>query len=65
MKVELYTRTAAGVHVGLFLACRYVVLKIQAAVRGEAQPEKASTTACSQAKGGFGTSDTRVQMNDA
>ncbi|TKS66811.1 hypothetical protein D9C73_001866 [Collichthys lucidus] len=31
-------------------ACRYVVQKIQAAVRGEAQPEKTSTTACSQAK---------------
>lgn len=37
----------------LVIACRYVVQKIQAAVRGEPQPRKASTTACRQAEGGF------------
>lgn len=40
----------------LLLACRYVARKIQAAGRGEAQPEKANTASCSQAKGRFGSS---------
>lgn len=36
----------------LLPACRYVVQKIRAVVRGEAPPEKSGPTACSQVKGG-------------
>lgn len=37
----------------VFAACRYVALKIRAALRGEAQPEKSSAASCSLARGAF------------
>ncbi|KAK5861592.1 hypothetical protein PBY51_022975 [Eleginops maclovinus] len=43
----------------VYPACRYVVLKIRAAGKGEAQTEKSSTT-CSQAKGQM---DSRISQD--
>lgn len=53
----LYTISAEASNDGVmlcvfvFAACRYVALKIRAALRGEAQPEKNSATSCSLARG--------------
>lgn len=46
----------------VFTACRYVVLKIRAALRGEAQPEKSSATSCSLARGAFKSPDMRALL---
>lgn len=41
----------------VFAACRYVALKIRAALRGEAQPKRSSAASCSLARGAFKSPD--------